>query len=615
MVNKMRMHIFPIFFLVIIFTIRGEGLGKNSKAKLFKAIERGDQLSQEDFNKLIEEKSAINYKEEDSDTPLILAIKAKNNILVQWLLKAGANVNLRGGKEEVPPIVAAAEVGEFAILETLLNQKDLKINAMIRSEGTTWTALDEAISNLRKDTIDENIKVIDLLLNKGARVDLPFDGNTYPLDEVSEWFYNQKSEKNLQKIEPIVVKIYRKSPAKIQYKNLVKGRLDKLLDKLLDIPEDFFKKDKLLDHLEGEITTEKQLYLILGIKKGSFDLNVERRDPYDNRVTATPLSLLLQNKTLQSPQKVVLIKSFINNGADPEKISDGKFLLFDAFLKKEYDLVKWLVLEKKVNVNQALQSGATVLDLAVQKGHLEMVKFFLENNPKSDQKIYPRFFTIEKSINQLLGMLTFADNPEKVVIQEEFKRKKEILLLLFESSSYQTLTEKQSPANYAEQLKNPTIRDYLVSDHYRYSNQIGEGEKLANLLDKIIAKKKKRAIIEEEVNEQSDSLKSIDSTANERIKEIKADADEENKETQQSKENKRDEKIEKKKNKKSESKENILSFFLKHPIKITIFLFFSAALGTFYALYPVGKKKEENDILQEEFDDLEENGLSGTVRN
>ncbi|WP_338873229.1 ankyrin repeat domain-containing protein [Myxococcus stipitatus] len=104
--------------------------------------------------------------EHAGNTPLIEAVLARNQVLVDALLAAGANVNLPG-EVEVTPLLAALRGDkpvELGLVERLLDAK-----ADINLADRTRTPLMDAASRCLP-------KAVALLLKRGARWDVPPDG-------------------------------------------------------------------------------------------------------------------------------------------------------------------------------------------------------------------------------------------------------------------------------------------------------------------------------------------------------------------------------------------------------------------------------------------------------
>ncbi|QSQ12287.1 ankyrin repeat domain-containing protein [Myxococcus landrumensis] len=107
-----------------------------------------------------------NIGERGGNTPLIEAVLARNRVLVDALLAAGADVNLPG-EVEVTPLLAALQGDkpvELSLVERLLEAK-----ADVNKAGRYRTPLMEAASRCLP-------RAVSLLLQKGARWDVPPGG-------------------------------------------------------------------------------------------------------------------------------------------------------------------------------------------------------------------------------------------------------------------------------------------------------------------------------------------------------------------------------------------------------------------------------------------------------
>ncbi|WP_342377252.1 ankyrin repeat domain-containing protein [Myxococcus stipitatus] len=115
---------------------------------------------------LLEKGASPDSRDEDGDTLLIHAVRRRDPVLVDALLAAGAEVNLPG-KKGVTPLLAALR--GYAPVELSQVQRLVEAQADINKGDAHRTPLMEAASGCVP-------KVVALLLQRGARWDVPPDG-------------------------------------------------------------------------------------------------------------------------------------------------------------------------------------------------------------------------------------------------------------------------------------------------------------------------------------------------------------------------------------------------------------------------------------------------------
>jgi serine/threonine protein kinase/ankyrin repeat protein len=130
---------------------------------------------------LLKYQAKIDAKDRNNNTPLIVAIKAKNNDIAKFLISKGADVNKVGLEDSSPLIVAIDnnELDNVGLVEILLAKGADPNLPNEKGETPLMRAIayhDEHLARISDATL---LKTIELLLAKGANPDLvDRDGNT-----------------------------------------------------------------------------------------------------------------------------------------------------------------------------------------------------------------------------------------------------------------------------------------------------------------------------------------------------------------------------------------------------------------------------------------------------
>ncbi len=141
---------------------------KDNRTALMVAVLLGN--GSQDVARLLEKGAELNYLDSDGNTALILAIMARENAIINVLLKFGANVNLAGNMA-LTPLMLAVIFNDSKLIDKLA-LKGIKPDLKNDDDDTALTL---AIKN------GASGKVIDSLLRLGIGVNVPGKGGLTPL--------------------------------------------------------------------------------------------------------------------------------------------------------------------------------------------------------------------------------------------------------------------------------------------------------------------------------------------------------------------------------------------------------------------------------------------------
>ncbi len=133
---------------------------KDNRTALMVAVLLGN--GSEEVSRLLAKGAELDYLDREGNTALVLAIKARENAIVNVLIKAGANVNL-GGTMALTPLMLAVIYNDFKLIDKLAS-KGIKPDLKNDDDDTALTL---AIKN------GAGGKVIDSLLRLGIGVNVP----------------------------------------------------------------------------------------------------------------------------------------------------------------------------------------------------------------------------------------------------------------------------------------------------------------------------------------------------------------------------------------------------------------------------------------------------------
>jgi len=150
--------------------------GEKIYEEFWKAISRGDinemdSFRDEDGKILVD----INKRNENGDTALIMASDNGNLNAVKWLLECNADLSIKDANGD-NALIRAAKKGHLDVTEELLYRKVNIVNSIGQHKKTALMAAAE----------NGHIRVVKLLLKKGAKVSIKDDYDKTTLDIVNE---------------------------------------------------------------------------------------------------------------------------------------------------------------------------------------------------------------------------------------------------------------------------------------------------------------------------------------------------------------------------------------------------------------------------------------------
>ncbi len=152
----------------------------NGNAPLYSAARLGKI---EIARMLIDAGADVNIQNEEEDTPLHIATRWCNIKTIKLLLDSGADVNIKN-KKGWTPLHSTLAIEYLDKLTLLLSVPDIDLNVQ-DTEG--WTPLHWAV-------YFNEFKVVEILVDAGARKDIRDDGGRLPYDRTT----NQELKKLLK---------------------------------------------------------------------------------------------------------------------------------------------------------------------------------------------------------------------------------------------------------------------------------------------------------------------------------------------------------------------------------------------------------------------------------
>jgi ankyrin repeat protein len=303
---------------------------------------------------------AIEERDENGLTPLLMAAKSGQREIVQFLAEKGADlkaVNARGNTA----LHLAAWSGYVDLVDYFLT-KGIDINAR---SLTGWTPLLHAISM-------EHADVVKLLLAKGA--DIKIAENNYGGTAI-HWSCNKNNQEIRELLLAAGADLNAVSPTDgstpIFWATYAgnNGALTFLLDHGVDINSTIQQGwTPLLNAIgQGRLETVR-LLLQRGAKMDGQTANSE-----------SPLMAAVQSNNDS------LVKLLIDAGADINKSDSNGFVpLHFAAMNGNIDLMK-ILLGKGAKIESATNGGFTSLGFAVMRGHAAAAQMLIDNGAKVDQ--------------------------------------------------------------------------------------------------------------------------------------------------------------------------------------------------------------------------------------
>lgn len=166
-VKMMKFHIQEFIFLSIFTVFSAYGMTSSnllSQKQLFIGAMKGNINL---MNKALIEGADINSEYKDR-TPLIIAALFGKKGSIIWLIQHGADVNKPSSTKGITPLIAAS----FPIycIKSMLTMKEIS-KELINAGANVNYQMDRGESILGYAVISENLPLIKLLVEKGARID------------------------------------------------------------------------------------------------------------------------------------------------------------------------------------------------------------------------------------------------------------------------------------------------------------------------------------------------------------------------------------------------------------------------------------------------------------
>ncbi|XP_052238609.1 transient receptor potential cation channel subfamily A member 1 homolog [Dreissena polymorpha] len=260
-------------------------------------------------------------KDEDGNTPFVLAVGAGKTKFIQFLIKKGADINVSNNMRMTPLHLAAID-GDVQIMEILV-EKGAKIDVMNQEQQTP----------LHKACTHNSVACIEYLLKKGAN----------------------KEAKDFENFTPLALAVVHGHVRVVQM--LLAAGSDVTVEDKNDSTLVFLAaEENKLDVLKVLMTTPKIKELI------------NHRDEWNN----SPLHVASQNG------HVNVVKFLIENGAMVTLKNDREQTpIHLAAIKGYVGVVQAIVAHDKTTLNDHDENSDTALHLAASNGHVQLVHVLL----------------------------------------------------------------------------------------------------------------------------------------------------------------------------------------------------------------------------------------------
>lgn len=333
--------------------------------------------------------------------PIQYAIRAGAVNSLKALLNLGSSLDII--KYPTVLVGSAANSGKFEMVKFLLDH-GFSIDSMHNS------ALSVAIKN-------EDIKMVQLLINHGAKVDRPELSNESPwnlacqkenitiIQMLLKASPNNLDDKLLAAIETgkiDIVKALITAGADVNARRKFDRQptvfsaihhpkiLQFLIDKKVNLTPPFDGGNTILHHAARQHCYEAIEILVKnGVLIDSRNTNGETplHLTYDVKTTTTLLNLganvnITSNgggKPFYGRTNIVVLKAFIKAGANINEVSPGAWpLLHQAIWAANKELILFLINEIAVSIHQKEQNGRTPLLFAIERGDTDTVELLLK---------------------------------------------------------------------------------------------------------------------------------------------------------------------------------------------------------------------------------------------
>ena len=340
---------------------------------------RQPTVTAEEVNTLIAAGADVNYRSEEGNSILMLAVSHSKEI-VKSVIEAGADVNFVIPKKTSIKcnalMLAAAQTNNPEIISLLL-EKGADINIK------DYTGCNALMYAAKRNKNPEVTQIIDILINAG--IDVNAKNKILHLDALMIAAKHLSYSNNNPAIIPHLIKVgadvnardfigrtalmYLTELSQFQYENIEKHyeNIKLLIDAGTDVNiRDEYGRTAIIDAAMSEAGPK---IIELLIKAGA-DVNAK------DRRGITPLSTSVYHSDLET------VKLLVNAGADVNtKDENGNNILMAAVdvcdEDTDLDTIKYLI-ENVADINAKNNKNETALILAAQGGDLEVMKYLVE---------------------------------------------------------------------------------------------------------------------------------------------------------------------------------------------------------------------------------------------